>query len=1099
MNINVLATVVSLLSLVLVPSALLAAETSPDSDKPVSHWTFHDTLDDQAGQSRDTLAPTAGRARFLSAAQLPGTIDGAVALGVEPQDAPYLAAKIAPDVKLGPSYTIEAWIHPTEIGGWNRLVLHWGGGPVYAYHLAIHNGVLSLCHGQADGRYIFCEGGPVVRHRLQHVVGVAQRNPADPTNSTLTVYLNGRPTANAAFDGTIGDLATEGLGVGDSAGIPGAQARFVGYVDEVTIWNRALSADEIRARSSTPQRVEALRQSKLASNRLRQERIKAELALRADAVAQLRQFGVDEIVFAERGYGRDLSGHYYANFGYACIDPDVWLHALDGGKLSKLNLNTGELTDLVDDPGGSVRDPQVHYDAQRILFSYRKAGTHRYHLYEINVDGDGLRQLTDGPWDDLEPTYLPDGDLVFCSTRCHRWIGCWLAESAILFRSDSEGDNVRMLSSGSFTENTPAVLPDGRVLYTRWEYVNRDPVSFHHLWTVNPDGTNQMVYFGNQRPGGVFIDAQPIPGTNQVVLINTPGHGRNEHYGHVATLTPALGPNAPAAMKNLTKTIDYRDPFPLSDDAFLVAQRNQILLMNGQGETAVLYAGDGLPLNEPRPILARPRQRLAPPKRDPAADTATLLIGDVYSGRNMAGVEPGSIKKLLVMEDLPKPANFHGGGSQPIGHGVTSTLKRILGTVPVEPDGSACFEVPPMRSIYFALLDENEESIKQMRSFVTLQPGESASCVGCHEPRQQTTAGTPRLGLEALAREPSKIEPIADIPPILEFPRDVQPVLDRHCVECHNPDRPEGGVVLVGDRGPVFSQSYYALYLHWQIKDTGGSPQHGTGREPGNNPPYTTYSSASPLVDYLEASHYDIQLTPHEKRLVRLWIDTGATYPGTYAAYGSGQVGGCWRVNEPTRVMADDWPSTPPAVEAVERRCAACHPKEQLPQHVTAVTTINPWGDMLSWTRPLTRYSRHRLYNLSRPEKSLVLLAPLARQAGGYADGKPVSDLPNPKPVAEDRTRPPEPVEHPVVFAGTADPDYQKILAHVQAARIKLDEIKRFDMPGFRPNQHYVREMKRYGVLPASFNAAHDPLDVYALDRAYWRTFWHQPTPAVRP
>ena len=1097
MNINVLATCVGLLLLGVVPAAP-AAETSPGNGEPVSHWTFHNSLDDHAGQSRDNLASPAGAARFLSADQLPGTIDGAVALGVEPGDAPYLAAKIAPDVKLGPSYAIEAWIHPTEIGGWNRLVLHWGRGPVYAYHLAIHNGLLSLCHGQADGRYIFCEGGPVLKDRLQHVVGVAQRNEAEPANSTLTVYLNGRPTATATFDGTIGQLAAEGLGIGDSAGIPSSQCQFVGYVDELTIWNQPLSADEIKARFHAPQRTEAMRQSALASNRLRAERIKAELARRADAVAQLRRFGVDRIVFAERGYGRDLSGHYYANFGYACIDPNVWLHAHDGGKLSTLDLESGELTDLVDDPGGSVRDPQVHYDAQKILFSYRKAGTHRYHLYEIGVDGGGLRQLTDGPWDDIEPTYLPGSDLVFCSTRCHRWIGCWLAEAAILFRCDADGSGVRMLSSGAFTENTPAVLPDGRILYTRWEYVNRDPVSFHHLWTVNPDGANQMVYYGNQRPGGVFIDAQPIPGANQVVLINTPGHGRNEHQGYVATLTAALGPNAPAAMKNLTKTADYRDPYPLSHDTFLVARQSQILLVSAQGETSVLYSGEGLPLHEPRPILARPREPVVPSKRNPAALTATLLVADVYSGRNMAGVEPGSIKRLLVMEDLPKPANFHGGGSQPIGHGVTSTLKRILGAVPVEPDGSACFNVPPMRSIYFALLDENEESIKQMRSFVTLQPGESAGCVGCHEPRQQTTAGTPRLGLQALAREPSRIEPIPDVPPIMEFPRDVQPILDRHCVECHNPDRPEGGVTLAGDRGPVFSQSYYNLYLHWQIKDTGGPPQHGTGREPGNNPPYTTYSSASPLVDYLEPSHHDVQLTGQEKRLVRLWIDSGAAYPGTYAAYGSGQVGGCWRVNEPIRVMADDWPSTPPAVDAVQRRCAACHPKEQLPQHVTAVTTINPWGDMLSWTRPLTRYSRHRIYNLSRPEKSLILLAPLARQAGGHADGKPAAQLPDPKPVPEDLAHPPKPIEHPVVFADTHDPDYQKILAHVRSAQTKLDEIKRFDMPGFKPNQHYVREMRRYGVLPTSLDP-NAPLDVYALDQAYWRTFWHQPTPSPQP
>jgi len=1084
-----------LLALVAAALASIATGAEPPSDAEgrVGFWEFNGSLEDASGRSKDVLSPKNGEdgaaaARFVDAAEVPGVINGAVALRVKPGDAEYLTAAVSEDVKLGPSYTIAAWIHPTQVGGWNRLVLHWGGGPVYAYHLAVHNGVLSLCHGQADGQYIFCEGGAIAANKLQHVAGVARRSEKNPTQSTLCVYLNGRPTATATFDGTIGTL-NEGLGIGDSASSPAAVCRFRGYVDEVAIWNRALSPDEIRAQCNAPGRAEALREAELARERLERERTRAELARRAAAVEKLKQLGVEEIVFAERGYGRDISGHYYANFGYACVDPSVWFHAADGGRLTKLNVRDGNMTVLVDDPGGSIRDPQVHYDAEKILFSYRKGGTHRYHLYEINVGGTGLRQITDGPFDDIEPSYLPDGELVFCSTRCHRWIGCWLAEAAILHRCDPQGKNLRMLSSGSFTENTPAVLPDGRILYTRWEYVNRDPVSFHHLWTINPDGTGQMVYVGNERPGGVFIDAKPIPGTNRVVMTNTPGHGRNEHYGYVAVATGTHGPNAPGSIRNVSKGGDYRDPYPLSEDTFLVAQGKQLLLMDSAGATDVLYAGSDLPLHEPRPIVPRTRERAVPSRVDLAEQTATVFLGDVYTGRNMAGVEPGSIKKLLVLEDLPKPANFHGGGSQPIGHGVTSTLKRILGTVPVEADGSAHFEVPPARSIYFALLDEQDRSIKQMRSFVTLQPGETLSCVGCHEPRRQTTAtrGTPVA--MAAGREPSPIEPIADAPKIIDFPRDVQPILDKHCVRCHNPQRRDGGIVLVGDRGPVFSLSYYALYLHWQIKDTGGQPRHGTGREPGNNPPHTTYSSASPLMEMLEPSHHDVRLSPHEEKIVRLWIDAGATYPGTYAAYGTGQVGGCWRNNEPTRVMADSWPSTRPAAEAVARRCGACHGQEQLPYHVTARTRINGWGDMLSWTRPLSRYSRHRVFNLSRPENSLILLAPLAKQAGGYADGKPVAEIADPKPVPEDRSRPPQPIVHPVVFADTNDPDYQTILVHVQAAGKKLDEIKRFDMPGFRPNEHYVREMKRYGVLPPSFDAEHDPIDVYAADEAYWRSF----------
>ena len=1086
---------VTIMATALLIAAEIVASESSVAEGPVACWNFNGTAKDRGGDVKDDLDPQGGEARFVDADEIPGTLGGAVALGVLSGDAKYLTTRCLPGVQLGPSYTIEAWIHPTQVGRWNRLVLQWGTGPIYAYHFALNNGVVSLCHGQSDGRYIRCDGGAVTTNQLQHIVGVAQRNEENPADSTLAVYLNGRQTASATFNGTIGKL-NDALGIGDSASIPNDGCRFRGYVDEISIWNRALSADEIKARCSAPDRVEAVRQSEFARAQIEQERLQAQW--RAD-IARLQELGIEEIVFAERGHGRDISGHYYANFGYSCVDPNVWFHADDGTKLTKLNVRTGKMTHLIDDPGGSIRDPQVHYDAEKILFSYRKGGTHRHHLYEIGTDGAGLRQITVGPYDDVEATYLPDGDIAFCSTRCHRWIGCWLAETAVLYRCDTNGENMRMLSSGSFTENTPSVLPDGRILYTRWEYVNRDPVSFHHLWTMNPDGTGQMVYYGNMRPGGVFIDAKPIPGTNQIVLANTPGHGMNEHFGFVAIASGRHGPNDQASMKNISETMNYRDPYPLSTDAFLVVSgHNEIALMNSQGETELLYKGEGRPLHEPRAIIRRPREQRVSPRADLAKDSATVFLSDVYSGRNMAGVESGAIKQLLVMEDLPKPANFHGGGSQPIGHGVTSTIKRILGTVPVEPDGSACFEIPPMRSIYFALLDENGKSIKQMRSFVTLQPGEKLSCVGCHEPRERTPHQRSRAGQMAMGREPSKITLIAGAPQIMDFPCDIQPIFDRHCVGCHNPDKPEGSVVLCGDRGPVFSLSYYSLYLHWQIKDTTGDPRHGTGRQPGNNEPYSTYSSASPLVDMLEPSHHNVQLTPYEKMLVRLWIDVGATYPGTYAAYGTGQIGGSWRINEPIREMADKWPSTDPAVEAVTRRCGVCHPEGQLPYHVTALTQTNVHGDMLSWMRPLSRYSRHRVFNLTRPDKSLFLMAALSRQAGGYADGQPVSGISDSKPVAEDRSRPPQGIRHPVVFSDTDDPDYQLILVHLQAARARLDEIKRFDMLGFKPNEHYVREMKRYGVLPASFDLVKDPIDVYAADRAYYQTFWHRPHASSR-
>jgi hypothetical protein len=1063
-------------------TATAGAEPPSPTDGLVCFWDFDGVLEDRAGGTHDTLSVQEGKPRFVDTSEVPGTFGQAIAIGVRPDDTGYLVAPVSEDVAVGPSYTIEAWIHPVDLNAWSRLVLRWGPAPEYAYHVAVHHGLASLYHNQSGGEYLFAEGGRVEAGRWYHVAAVAQVDDSAESKGSLTVYLNGRPVGTAPFDGTIKEVPAEGLGVGDSSGAPSASCRYRGYLDELAIWNRALTAEEIAARY-------AKRSGVLAElERMRRER---EIAKRKKLLGRFEKHGFEEIVFAERHPGRDLAKHYYANFGYSCCDPDRWLHGADGGRLSKLNVRTGEITVLLDDPKGAVRDPRVHYDGEKILFSYRKAGSHRYHLYEIGTNGTELRQITGGPWDDIEPAYLPDGDIVFCSTRAHRFIGCWLAEAATLHRSDAYGQNIRMISSGAFTENTPAVLPDGRVLYTRWEYVNRDPVSFHHLWTVNPDGSGQMAYFGNLQPGGVFIDAKPIPGTDRVVLVNSPGHGRNEHAGDVAILTGRFGPNAESAMTVLTRSGGFRDPYPLSEDAFLVTRGNQLLLMDAGGNTQVLYTSTDLDVHEPATVIRRPREKTTSTRASFADATATIILKDIYRGRRMDGVQRGQIKKLLVLEDLPKPANFHGGGSQPIGHGVTSTLKRILGTVPVEPDGSACFEVPAMRSLYFAALDENGQSVKQMRSFVTLQPGETVGCVGCHEPRHETPTSVGGAAIRALVREPSPIERIDDVPEVMDFPRDVQPVLDRHCVQCHGHQRRDGGVALVGDRGPVFSHSYYSLFLHWQVKDTGGQPRHGTGRQPGDDEPYSTFSSASPLMDKIDAGHYDVQLSPREHKLIRLWIDGGAQYAGTYAAYGTGQIGGCWGNNEPIRVMADNWPSTPPALEAVQRRCNACHPQGQLPRHVTDRIPLDTWGDMLSWTRPLSRYSRHRLYNLSRPEKSLILLAPLSHKSGGYAEGEVPSGDTAGGPVAEDRSRPPAPIVHPTIFANVDDADYQKILAHIQAAAKKLEEIKRFDMPGFKPNEHYVREMKRHGVLPQSFDLANDPIDVYAIDDAYWRKFWY--------
>ena len=216
--------------------------------------------------------------------------------------------------------------------------------------------------------------------------------------------------------------------------------------------------------------------------------------------------------------------------------------------------------------------------AGQILFSYRPAASDQYNLYEMQMDGTGLRQVTRGPYDDYEAAYLPDDDIVFVSTRAKRWVGCWLTQVGTLFRCDRQGANIRPLSFNCEHDNTPAVLADGRILYTRWEYVDRSQVGYHQLWTMNPDGTAVTAYFGNQQHYPLFIDAKPIPGRDDLLLIDSPGHGQSDHRGRVCTITANYGPDSERGCRRITPKAAYNDPAPLGDASFLVASYKQILL-----------------------------------------------------------------------------------------------------------------------------------------------------------------------------------------------------------------------------------------------------------------------------------------------------------------------------------------------------------------------------------------------------------------------------------------------------------------------------------------------------------------------------------------
>jgi hypothetical protein len=776
----------------------------------------------------------------------------------------------------------------------------------------------------------------------------------------------------------------------------------------------------------------------------------------------LLEKGIREVVFAVRQEWHD--GHWYANFGYYAPAGEPRCYAA-GGRLAVLAVDSGSLRLLVDDPDGSIRDPWVRYDGQRVLFSWRRAGSGTFHLYDIGADGSGLRQITEGPYDDIEPIGLPDGDILFVSARCRRWVNCWLTQVATLHRCDPEGRHIRQLSANLEHDNTPWLLPDGRVLYQRWEYVDRSQVHYHHLWTANPDGSGQMVFFGNQHPGGVFIDAKPIPGSGEVVLIHSPGHGLSEHRGMIAVVSPKGGPDQGGALRDLSGP-DYTDPYPLSPDLFLAARYRELVLFRRDGRDVLLAELPAewgpVTLHEPRPLLARPREPVIPSRTDERAETGTLVLSDLYRGRSMAGVHRGEVAELLVLESLPKPVNFT-GGMEPLSYGGTFTLERIVGTVPVAADGSAHFELPANRAFFFVALDRHGRSVKRMQSFTSVMPGERTGCVGCHESRLEAPANVSGRSGTALAAAgpPAKPIPVPGVPAVMDFPRDVQPVLDRHCVRCHNPGKRSGGILLTGDRGPVYSHSYFTLSARRLVADGRNLPQ-------SNYPPRAIGDSASPLLAKTDGTHHDVSLPETDQRLLRCWINSGAAWPGTYAALGTGMIGG-YAQNVLDRSDLQ-WPAVKAAAAVIERRCLSCHtlPERPLPRSPSDDLDMPPWA--IDYASPRLRFSRHVLYNLSRPEASVQLLAPLATAVGGYGLCR-AADLG---------------AGQGAVFASTEDPDYRVLLAAIQEAADHLQRIKRFDMPDFRPRSEYVREMVRYGVLPAESATDDAAVDPYQADARYW-------------
>ena len=564
-----------------------------------------------------------------------------------------------------------------------------------------------------------------------------------------------------------------------------------------------------------------------------------------------------------------------------------------------------------------VRDPDVSFDGQRLLFSMRRNRDDDYHLYEIQADGSGLRQLTfGGGLSDIDPIYLPDGRICFTSTREPKYCMCNRHIMGNLHTIEADGTNLQQIGHNTLHEGHAALLPDGRILYDRWEYVDRNFGDAQGVWTVNPDGTNHAIYWkNNTNSPGAVLDARPIPGTERFICVFSSCHDRP--WGALAIVDRRMGLDLrvpvvrtwPADAINLVGQgnydtfkrvqLKYENPYPLSDKYFLCAR------MTGQGEQMGIYLVDTwgnefLVHSEspgcynPLPLAPRIAPPVIPSRIDLTKKEGDFYVADVYRGTGMERVERGTIKWLRVVESPEKrfwtgPGWDGGTGQQAPGMAWNDfNNKRILGTVPVAGDGSAYFTVPADRFVYFQLLDAQGQMVQSMRSGTMVRPGETSGCAGCHEDRRTSTLGYKLPG--SFGRGPSPLAPWYGPPRLFSYTAEVQPVFDKHCTTCHDYGKPAGEKLnLAGDLGLVFNTSYVELRSKNFVHVVGAGPFQV-------QMPMSWGSCVSRLTKYLREGHgsaeidRQIHLDREAVDRVLTWIDINAPYYPEYA-------GGAFRNN----------------------------------------------------------------------------------------------------------------------------------------------------------------------------------------------------------
>ena len=554
-------------------------------------------------------------------------------------------------------------------------------------------------------------------------------------------------------------------------------------------------------------------------------------------------------------------------------------------------------------PDASIADLRMHWDANRVMFTTLMGeNDKRWNVYEVKLDGTGCKKLIENEEPDLEfydGTYLPDGRIIANSNIGYQGVPCVSGDDPVgnMVLYTPEQKNLRRLTFDQDANWNPVVMNNGRVMYTRWEYTDLTHYYSRIVMHMNPDGTENKALYGSGSmfPNSTF-DIQPLPGHGSAFVGIISGHHGVARSGRLIIFDPTKGrknvqgmvqeiPHRNRPIQELIKDElvngvwpQFVKPTPLNDKYFLVAAKLDpqslwgLYLVDIYDNVTCLMQAEGEGYISPILVKETKTPPAIPDRVKLNEKEATIFIQDIYEGEGLRGIPRGTVKELRLHAyeyAYVKTRSDHNW------HGIQSgwDIKRLLGTVPVEEDGSAIFKVPANTPISIQPIDKDGVAVQWMRSWVTGQPGEVVSCIGCHEDQNQIPIPK-RVMASQKAAAPLKA-PEGGVRSFT-FDLEIQPILDRACIACHNG---EGKAFdLRGGKKDKLGYGTSYLNIHPYVHRQGGEGDMVVLQ------PYEYHPNTSELVRILKKGHHNVKLTDAEWLKLYNWIDYNAPDKGYFDA-----------------------------------------------------------------------------------------------------------------------------------------------------------------------------------------------------------------------